>query len=205
MGIKRLPSLNESITLLRRREVMKRLLNTLAVVSAFALAPAAHAATFVPGTSNFTVSPGVGGTFTADIGNSGIAAGTFQDLFQFTLPTSGLGSGSISTSTSVLLSTTDTDFTSVLINGTAATLTTLNGGITQFASATSVPITAGQLNTLTVNGLSRGNGSYGGQISFTPNSAVPEPGTWAMMLLGFGGMGMAMRRRRRTSLIAQAA
>jgi hypothetical protein len=28
--------------------------------------------------------------------------------------------------------------------------------------------------------------------------AVPEPGTWAMMLIGFGGMGVAMRRRRRT-------
>jgi hypothetical protein len=32
----------------------------------------------------------------------------------------------------------------------------------------------------------------------TPMGAVPEPGTWAMMLLGFGGMGVAMRRRRRT-------
>lgn len=28
-------------------------------------------------------------------------------------------------------------------------------------------------------------------------SAVPEPGTWALMLLGFGGMGVALRRRRR--------
>ena len=27
------------------------------------------------------------------------------------------------------------------------------------------------------------------------NSAVPEPATWAMMLLGFGGIGFAMRRR----------
>ena len=27
--------------------------------------------------------------------------------------------------------------------------------------------------------------------------AVPEPATWGMMLLGFGGIGMAMRRRRR--------
>jgi hypothetical protein len=26
-------------------------------------------------------------------------------------------------------------------------------------------------------------------------SAVPEPATWALMLLGFGGMGMALRRR----------
>ena len=27
--------------------------------------------------------------------------------------------------------------------------------------------------------------------------AVPEPGTWAMMLIGFGGMGLALRRRRK--------
>jgi hypothetical protein len=33
----------------------------------------------------------------------------------------------------------------------------------------------------------------------SPTGAVPEPGTWAMMLIGFGGMGVAMRRRRRTS------
>lgn len=30
-------------------------------------------------------------------------------------------------------------------------------------------------------------------------SAVPEPSTWALMLLGFGGMGVAMRRNRRRS------
>lgn len=29
------------------------------------------------------------------------------------------------------------------------------------------------------------------------NGAVPEPGTWAMMLLGFGAIGYSMRRRRR--------
>lgn len=35
--------------------------------------------------------------------------------------------------------------------------------------------------------------------------AVPEPATWAMMLLGFGAMGIVMRRRRRTSSLLQAA
>jgi PEP-CTERM motif-containing protein len=35
--------------------------------------------------------------------------------------------------------------------------------------------------------------------------SVPEPGTWAMMLLGFGAIGLSMRRRRRTFALAQAA
>jgi hypothetical protein len=35
--------------------------------------------------------------------------------------------------------------------------------------------------------------------------ALPEPGTWGMMLLGFGAIGFAMRRRRRTTALAQIA
>lgn len=31
--------------------------------------------------------------------------------------------------------------------------------------------------------------------------AVPEPATWAMMLLGFGAIGVSLRRRRRATLI----
>ena len=44
-----------------------------------------------------------------------------------------------------------------------------------------------------------GAGSLGGSI--TIRQAVPEPGTWAMMLLGFGAVGFAMRRRRRPALM----
>ena len=33
-------------------------------------------------------------------------------------------------------------------------------------------------------------------FSFDAAAAVPEPATWAMMLLGFGGVGLALRRRR---------
>lgn len=35
--------------------------------------------------------------------------------------------------------------------------------------------------------------------------AVPEPATWAMMLLGFGAMGVSLRRRRRTQNLLQVA
>lgn len=36
------------------------------------------------------------------------------------------------------------------------------------------------------------------------NGAVPEPATWAMMLMGFGAIGYAMRRRKWTMTRAQA-
>jgi hypothetical protein len=55
---------------------------------------------------------------------------------------------------------------------------------------------------LSFGGTTTGGGGEAGTLSFF--AAVPEPGTWAMMLLGFGGIGMAMRRRRRP-LLAQIA
>jgi hypothetical protein len=43
-------------------------------------------------------------------------------------------------------------------------------------------------------------------LVFTPGGpAVPEPGTWAMMLMGFGAAGYAIRRRRRSAGLPQVA
>ena len=38
-----------------------------------------------------------------------------------------------------------------------------------------------------------------GVAQLTFNSSVPEPATWAMMLVGFGGLGALARRRARTA------
>jgi hypothetical protein len=55
------------------------------------------------------------------------------------------------------------------------------------------------------------NGAYGGNdfalddISFGvghPGDGVPEPATWAMMLVGFAGMGATLRTRRRAAALA---
>nr|WP_314445848.1 cistern family PEP-CTERM protein [uncultured Sphingomonas sp.] len=51
-------------------------------------------------------------------------------------------------------------------------------------------------------GLNVGTGSGTGQLITT---AVPEPGTWALMLIGFGAVGVSMRRRRRSSALLQMA
>lgn len=43
------------------------------------------------------------------------------------------------------------------------------------------------------------DGSVAQRPNFQPIAAVPEPATWAMMLVGFGAIGASMRRRRRVS------
>jgi hypothetical protein len=54
------------------------------------------------------------------------------------------------------------------------------------------------------------NAAVGGQFAFggtigAGGSVVPEPGTWAMMLIGFAGLGAALRARRRQVISAFAA
>ena len=68
--------------------------------------------------------------------------------------------------------------------GAGTTSYTLSGFVARYASLT-------QLN----------GGS--GEGTWTP--PVPEPGTWAMMLLGFAGIGMTVRRRRTGQVLAQVA
>ena len=191
---------------------------------AIAAAPAQAATTLItpgsqPAGTSFLIAGDISsGPIVASFGHTGIAAGAFTDMFQFTIPQTGTGSGSVITSTTFrnIRGTTDLDFTSVLVNGLAATLTLMNAqgqvcttrgvgtcGASESFSINDVPVLSGQLNTIVVNGISRGLGSYGGNATFVP-SAVPEPGTWAMMLLGFGAIGFT-RRRRRPALLTQAA
>jgi hypothetical protein len=49
--------------------------------------------------------------------------------------------------------------------------------------------------TLRINGNNTGPGlgTLAGTVSM---SAIPEPTTWAMMLVGFGAVGYSMRRRK---------
>jgi len=78
-----------------------------------------------------------------------------------------------------------------------------NGGVTiSFTNPTQVFHSSIGDFTLGVNPVSI-SGTSGTPVpitGFLQLAAVPEPATWAMMLVGFGGIGMAMRRRRRPVL-----
>jgi PEP-CTERM putative exosortase interaction domain len=192
---------------------MRKLLSLVAVATAAAAMPgAASAATcvamnceFTPGDVEFTTAgdttPPITGAVSATIGRTDIGEGIFTDIYRFIVDADGFGSGSISTSLSGL--TTDVDFLSVTINGQTVPIFGQNTDV-EFAGISGVAIMAGELNELIVSGSSAGLGSYGGNLTFTPATApIPEPATWAMMLMGFGGLGYTMRRSRRANARVQ--
>lgn len=74
----------------------------------------------------------------------------------------------------------------------------VNGGII------SVVLASDPIGHSYVNGyVNIGNGSLTGQTPFVPQvAAVPEPSTWAMMILGFAGIGFMVYRRRNAPAMA---
>lgn len=185
----------------------------LLAATALATASTASAADFFPGT-NVTGTPSAffqvsgdpfDGSVSATLGRSGLGIGEFTDRFLFRLGQDGLGSGSLITSfAGVGGSRTDLDFRSVtFFNGVASFIVPLASlGNAEFGALSNIPIFNGFQNILTINYTSRGNGSFGGDLSFTPNAvaAVPEPAAWALMLFGFAGIGFSMRRRPKNNV-----
>jgi hypothetical protein len=142
-------------------------------------------------TSGTPTSPSITANFGATISG---ASTSFDDLFQFTIPQNGTGSGSLSTSFSA--PTNELTISEVLIDGVSYALMPGSGG--QSLAVAGIPILSGVLNTIEVKGTTSASavaGTFTGTATFAAG-AVPEPASWAMMIGGFGLIGGAMRRRR---------
>jgi hypothetical protein len=168
---------------------MTRHLLSAALVAGLLAGGSASAATYM------SVAPtAADGSISGVFGNDGgIAKGEFTNTFVFTWPSAGTTSGTISSSFTA--SNNDLNFTSVTLNGIEF-IDVLGGpGVTEFRFTSEQMTLAGE-NTLVVKGYSPGtSATYSGTTSFTPG-AVPEPTTWALMILGMGAAGAALRRRR---------
>lgn len=166
---------------------MARIALTLGAAAALAIsAPAAATITVV----NYTASGPGNGTFTLDYDS------TFQDFFlvgmKFTLG-----------STTFTPSTADIGVGGQLLGGDPYGFAGINPALNvddfYFFFNPRLPSQAVDITYMVSGGpITVGTETITSQVIRGPGF-VPEPATWAMMLVGFAAMGLALRRRRRVS------
>jgi PEP-CTERM motif len=173
--------------------------------AALAIGGAASAATFI---DTWTVNPTTG-AISVVIGDTGLgvsggssssqgistqsydaATGKFTDTFDFALPTGNVGSSVTSSDTKNNLV-----FSGITFNGVNGMIGPTPAGLPS-AGITDQFVTAGGKQELIITGSGLPAASFGGTVNFSPLAAVPEPASWALMIIGFGSAGALMRRRR---------
>ena len=186
--------------------------------AALAFAGAASAATFIDtwtvNTTTGAISVVIGDTGFNVLGGSSSSQGTstqvitdltgpdagrvgFVDTFDFTLPTGQINSSVTSSDTNNALK-----FTGITFNNVNGVIGPTPAGLPS-AGITAQFVTAGGKQELVVSGSSGPAGSFGGTVNFSPVTAgVPEPASWALMIIGFGSAGALLRRRRHAMLAA---
>lgn len=169
----------------------KVLLAAAAAIASVAAASGAQAAQFI----TITGPSGTFGDDTVACPAGATAPCGFSRSFQFATPSGfNLTSATISSVISGTSQITNLDFSSVTLNGVQFTNIISDGA--EFRTLLNQPLAAGGLNTILVNGTTGGEASFAGTLSFSAiAAAVPEPSTWALMILGFGAVGYSMRRR----------
>jgi hypothetical protein len=194
---------------------MRKLLLGVAGATALIMASAASATITVTGSTNLNSPdpcsagcpttnnpPAVvttGGTTTISYGTNPTTSGAFTGSFTFTNTLTGLYSIVVGTSTP------GATITAASLTGISGTVGTYNLSPLPSAQPSLAPtiIAAGNyMFSFTGIGPNDANGIpltsvVNGNVSI---SAVPEPGTWALMILGFGAIGMTMRRKRQPAL-----
>jgi hypothetical protein len=181
---------------------MRKLLYSAATAAALALSStAANAAVTIVGGSvvNLAVpTPTVSSTgLTINFGQEPIGA-TQSGAFSFNTD----GSAYLA---NILIgsSTTGEIITGALLTGPglgSVAFTPFTVGNTHGLSASDIGLLAGSTYNLSFTGSGNNAAAVTGSVSLTARPAVPEPATWAMMLLGFAGIGMTIRRRQRPHL-----
>lgn len=135
-------------------------------------------------TDNFTSTPSTSGANNFGIAGDGFPTGTSANSDSSYLLTLIFGDGA----------TISGQYDgSTFVGGTSSTVGALTYTLTGFGWDRSPADNVSQFNAV-----SGGDpADYSGQFAFTTQTpAVPEPATWGMMLLGFGAIGFAMRRRK---------
>lgn len=172
--------------------------------------PSMAAVTLIHIGSSITAAPGTpGGSFSTIYAAPGFtyvdskfegdiigASQPFDYQFTFTLPLKGIGSGSLSTNFSSASGA--ISISKILVDGTDQTsllTTSASGG--QSLVLNNFPVSAFALNTIEIFGTTGTKATFASFNGGATFSAIPEPATWALMLVGFGVVGAGLRGSRR--------
>ena len=190
---------------------MRKLVLGLIGASALGMASTANATLIISSTSGILVAgPTTTDNINYSFGYTGSGtASPFTETVQWMNTLGGMYGITLSTVASVADGPDDVDITSAFVTGTGI-VGQINLGANPFNTdaienyaLSGLGLGAGTY-TLTIEGTRGSQGSYGGNVAFTfADRGVPEPATWALMLLGFGAVGWQLRRRRHP-VLAQA-
>lgn len=173
-----------------------------ALAASVAVAAPAQAATYV-GAINLNIG-NCAVTCSGFFGN-GAGVPSFDDYFGVALP----NSGAVASQIGEITVRGDVAFTSVFLKevatGNIFNFSVSNtGGSGKVSTAQLLPVgplAAGAYELYIAGTNSVAGNAYSGSITL---SAVPEPATWALFILGFGAMGYAMRRRNSEGRVTKA-
>lgn len=194
---------------------MRKLALALTALGAFTFGSAAQAEISITDPTSVTIgNPGIDESTDIQAFTFGFAQSGLSNPFTATLSFMNQLAGQYSFQLGTIANTSgganDLDFTSAVLTGTGLgsagisfNRTSGDNDLIENLVLQNIDLAAGNY-TLTVMGTTSGrNGSFSGSTAFTAaaaTGAVPEPATWAMMLLGFGAVGYGMRRQRRSSM-----
>jgi hypothetical protein len=183
---------------------MRKAILAMVGAAALTLGSAASAAVLVSGSSGLNnpdpTAPGSvvtnGGLTTINFGQNPVSSPTFTGSFNFTNDVAGLYTIVLNTSTPGIT------FTSAAVTGPGGPF-----ALMPFPDNTSLKLAnallgVGEYTFSFTGNNTNASGALTGNVTI---SAVPEAGTWAMMLLGFGAIGLTIRGRRRQPVLAQVA
>jgi hypothetical protein len=177
--------------------LMDKFLAASALALSCVASASASAATIVGSEASSVSDPGIFFNYTTNVGGTfgnndpTVATGKFADTFTFSTTFDRIATIILTSSRPADDFSRNVNFVSngVRINGTVVPIVT--AGVEELRALFNFRLPAGT-STLSIRGSAGTNGTYIGQLLF---GGVPETSTWALMILGFGAIGGALRRR----------